>query len=66
MLDRRDSPGITLIEQPERGLHPAAIAEFVELLRDSAGPSNPIWEDLEQLGLETAWLSNLLDGGVPW
>ena len=105
VLDRRDSPCITLIEQPERGLHPAAIAEFVELLRDSAGPSNPIWvtthsesvvrrarlaelilvdkergrtkmkradsgalkqEDMEQLGLETAWLSNLLDGGVPW
>lgn len=106
VLDRRDRPGITLIEQPERGLHPAAVAQFVELLRDSAaGPSNPIWvtthsesvvrrarleelilvdkecgrtemkradsgalkqEDLEQLGLETAWLSNLLDGGVPW
>ncbi len=105
VADRRDSPCITLIEQPERGLHPAAIAEFVELLRDSAGPSNPIWvtthsesvvrrarlaelilvdkkrgrtkmkradsgalkqEDMEQLGLETAWLSNLLDGGVPW
>ena len=105
VLDRRDRPGITFIEQPERGLHPAAIAEFVELLRDSAGPSNPIWvtthsesvvrsarleelilvdkergrtkmkradsgalkqEDLEQLGLEAAWLSNLLDGGVPW
>ena len=105
VLDRRDSPGITLIEEPERGLHPAAIAEFVELMRDSAGPDNPIWvtthsesvvrrarleelilvdkkrgctkmkradsgalkqEDLEQLGLEAAWLSNLLDGGVPW
>lgn len=105
VLDRRDRPGITVIEEPERGLHPAAIAEFVELLRDSAGPSNPIWvtthseslvrgarleelvlvdkergrtkmkraasgalkqEDLEQLGLEAAWLSNLLDGGVLW
>ena len=42
VLDRRDSPGITLIEEPERGLHPAAITEFVELLRDSAGPTNPI------------------------
>lgn len=105
VLDRRDSPGITLIEEPERGLHPAAIADFVELLRDSAGPKNPIWvtthsesvvrklrleelilvdkvhgrtkmkradsgnledADLKPLGLDVAWLSNLLNGGVPW
>ena len=105
VLDGRDRPGVTLIEEPERGLHPAAIAEFVEFLRDSARPENPIWltthsesivrklrleelvvvdkkagrtrmkrassgnleqADLQVMGLEAAWLSNLLDGGVPW
>lgn len=43
VLDRRDSPGVTLIEEPERGLHPAAIAELVDFLREEAGPQNPIW-----------------------
>lgn len=105
VLDGRDRPGVTLIEEPERGLHPAAIAEFVDFLRDSARPENPIWltthsesivrklrleelvvvdkkagrtrmkrassgnleqADLQVVGLEAAWLSNLLNGGVPW
>lgn len=105
VLDRRDSPGVTLIEEPERGLHPSAIAEFVDFLRNWARPENPIWvtthsesvvrklqleelvvvdkkrgrtnmkqassgnldhTDLEAIGLDTAWLSNLLHGGVPW
>ena len=105
VLDRRDGHGLTLIEEPERGLHPTAIAEFVDFLRDSAGPENPIWvtthsesvvrrlqleelvvvdkeagrtrmkradsgnlkqADLDHIGLDMAWLSNLLNGGVPW
>ena len=105
VLDRPYRRGLTLIEEPERGLHPAAIAEFVDFLRDSAGPENPIWvtthsesvvrrlqleelvvvdkkagrtrmkradsgnleqADLDPIGLDMAWLSNLLNGGVPW
>ena len=106
VLDRRRyRRGLTLIEEPERGLHPAAIAEFVDFLRDSAGPQNPIWvtthsesvvrrlqleelvvvdkeagrtrmkradsgnleqADLDPIGLDMAWLSNLLNGGLPW
>ena len=105
VLDRHDPYGITLIEEPERGLHPLAIGEIIGFLRDSASPSNPIWltthsesvvrqlrleelvlvdkvagrtcmkradsgkldeSDLANMGLEGAWLSNLLGGGRPW
>ena len=105
VLDRRNGFGITLIEEPERGLHPAATEELVGFLRSMARPSNPIWltthsrsvvqhlrldelilvdkvggrtcmnradsrnlvqGDLTNLGLDSAWLSNLLDGGLPW
>ena len=105
VLDRHERYGITLIEEPERGLHPSAIGEIIGFLRDSASPSNPIWltthsesvvrqlrleeltlvdkvagrtcmkrvdsgnlrqSDFENMGLEGAWLSNLLGGGLPW
>ena len=97
--------GMTLIEEPERGLHPKAIYELIDLMRQQASPENPIWltthsesvvrvlnlselvlvdkidgrttmkpadsgkisqEDLAPLGLDEVWLSNLLDGGLPW
>ncbi|WP_089726675.1 AAA family ATPase [Candidatus Thiosymbion oneisti] len=97
--------GLTLIEEPERGLHPAAIRELIDLIREQATPRNPIWltthsesvvralgleelilvdkvdgrtrmkradsvgltqADIAPLGLDKIWLSNLLDGGLPW
>ena len=97
--------GITLIEEPERGLHAKAIRELVDLMRQQASPENPLWltthsesvvralklselilvdkvdgrttmkradavnlseEDMAPLGLDEAWLSNLLGGGLPW
>lgn len=102
-----DSPeyGLTLIEEPERGLHPKAINELVSLIREYSRPGSAIWlsthseavvrglqlqelwlvdkqdgktrmrnaveqgltdEDLAPLGLDRAWLSNLLNGGLPW
>lgn len=102
-----DSPeyGLTLIEEPERGLHPKAINELVSLIREYSKPESAIWlsthseavvralqlkelwlvdkqegktrmlnaieqgltdEDLAPLGLDKAWLSNLLNGGLPW
>ena len=101
-----DSPkGFALIEEPERGLHPKAIHELIDFMRQQASPENPIWltthseavvralklselvlvdkvegrtrmkpadagnisqEDLAPLGLDEAWLSNLLAGGLPW
>lgn len=105
VLDSPSKYGITLIEEPERGLHPKAIRELVGLMRNQAAPANPIWlsthsesvvrelrmeelvlvdkkngrtkikrvdsgnltqENLAPLNLDEAWLSNLLDGGLPW
>ena len=105
VLDAPSVCGMTLIEEPERGLHPKAIRELIDLMRQQASPENPIWltthsesvvralklselvlvdkidgrttmkqadagnisqEDLAPLGLDEAWLSNLLAGGIPW
>jgi predicted ATPase len=105
VLDSASGHGITLIEEPERGLHPKAIREMIELIREQASPGNPVWltthsesvvrelrleelvlvdkkdgrtrmkradsgrltqENLAPLNLDEAWLSNLLDGGLPW
>lgn len=43
VLGRHDRPSLTLFEEPERGLHPAAVAELVDFLREEAGPQRPIW-----------------------
>ena len=102
-----DTPryGLTLIEEPERGLHPQAIFELIDLIREQASHFSPIWmtthsesvvrqlklnelwlvdkkngrtqmksaaggylqqQDLAPLGVDEAWLSNLLGGGLPW
>lgn len=105
VLDSPTQYAMTLIEEPERGLHPKAIRELVGLIREQATPSNPIWltthsesvvrelrleelvlvdkrdgrtemraadsgmstqDNLAPLNLDEAWLSNLLDGGLPW
>jgi predicted ATPase len=105
VLDSKNGYGLTLIEEPERGLHPKAIRELVGLIRQQTTAANPIWmsthsetvvrqlhlqelmlvdkedgrtrmksadsgnitqENLAPLGLDEAWLSNLLGGGIPW
>ncbi|MGR3985192.1 MAG: AAA family ATPase [Gammaproteobacteria bacterium] len=43
VLDSTKSTGLTLIEEPERGLHPKAIIDLIDLMRECASPSNPIW-----------------------
>ena len=43
VLDAPSSFGMTLIEEPERGLHPKAIYELIDLIRQQASPENPIW-----------------------
>ena len=35
--------GMTLIEEPERGLHAKAIRELVDLMRQQASSERPIW-----------------------
>jgi predicted ATPase len=102
VLSRSKQTGITLIEEPERGLHPKAIEALVDLMRESAGVDHPVFVtthseslvracradelwlvnkmdgktvaknaatsgvDLSTINLDTAWLMNLFDGGLPW
>jgi predicted ATPase len=59
-----DTPkyGLTLIEEPERGLHPQAIFELIDLIREQATDSSPIWMTthsesvVRQLKLNELWL----------
>jgi predicted ATPase len=61
ILDRPQY-GLTLIEEPERGLHPQAIFELIDLIREQASTSNPIWMTthsesiVRQLKLNELWL----------
>ncbi len=105
VLDQAQNFGLTMIEEPERGLHPKVIFELVGLMREQASSGHPIWltthsesvirvlkpeelilvdkvdgrtrmkhaneggltvEQLSPLNLDEAWLSDLLNGGVPW
>ena len=34
---------MTIIEEPERGIHPKAIAELVQLMRDNATTQHPVF-----------------------
>ncbi|UTG72642.1 AAA family ATPase [Neisseria subflava] len=42
VLTRVKQPGITIIEEPERGLHPKAISELIGFIREYASPHHPI------------------------
>ena len=102
VLSRIKKPGITIIEEPERGIHPKAIGELVNLMRENASVEHPILltthseavvrnleaaelslvdkeagetkvhyakdagVDDSKIPLDKAWLTNLLDGGLPW
>ena len=102
VLTRVKQPGITIIEEPERGLHPKAISELIDFIREHASTHHPIiltthsesvvrsleleelyfvsksqgktqikdvrksGVDKNKIPLDTAWLTNLLGGGLPW
>lgn len=102
VLSRTHNYGITIIEEPERGIHPQAIGELMSLMRSLSGDKHMILltthsesvvrnaeiseiyfaekpesntsirsvansgVDKTQIPLDTAWLSNLFDGGLPW
>ncbi len=59
-----DAPkyGLTLIEEPERGLHPQAIFELIDLIREQSSHSNSIWMTthsesvVRKLKLNELWL----------
>ncbi len=42
VLTRVKQPGITIIEEPERGLHPKAISELIGFIREHVNPHHPI------------------------
>lgn len=102
VLSRAQKIGITLIEEPERGLHPKGIEALVDLMRENASIEHPVFVsthseslvracradelwlvnklegktvaknaarnsvNLGRINLDTAWLMNLFDGGLPW
>ncbi|MFA0526326.1 AAA family ATPase [Vibrio sp. 10N.222.52.C3] len=102
VLSRSNELGLTIIEEPERGIHPKAIGEIVHLMRENATIEHPIFLtthsesivrnlethelcfiskldgktriqkaidsgiDKNKIPLDTAWLTNLFDGGLPW
>ncbi len=102
VLSRAKTHGITLIEEPERGLHPKGIEALVDLMRQNASIEHPVFVTthseslvrastvnelwlvnkldgktvaknaaqssaaLDGLNLDTAWLMNMFDGGLPW
>ena len=102
VLSRAKKHGITLIEEPERGLHPKGIEALVDLMRQNAAIEHPVFVTthseslvrastvselwlvnkldgktvvknaeqnsvaLDGLNLDTAWLMNMFDGGLPW
>ncbi|XQE66263.1 AAA family ATPase [Pseudomonas sp. P3C3] len=99
-LTDRDEPGLSLIEEPERGIHPKAMEELSKLLQNEASWERPIFltthsesiirtcniESIVFLNkvngitkgksaslpaglnipLDEAWLTNMLNGGLPW
>jgi predicted ATPase len=102
VLSRAKKHGITLIEEPERGLHPKGIEALVDLMRQNANIEHPVFvtthseslvraskadelwlvnkkdgktvaknaaqssPGLDGMNLDTAWLMNMFDGGLPW
>lgn len=43
ILTRHNKIGLTLIEEPERGINPKALAQIVELMREYSSTEHPIW-----------------------
>lgn len=68
IFSRISKPGITIIEEPERGLHPNAIGELVNLMRDKASPEHSIFVTTHSESLVRAskanelWVVNKKDG----
>ena len=68
VLSRCKQPGMTLIEEPERGIHPQAIAELVSLMRENANPNHAIFVTTHSESVvrhskpEELWLVNKIDG----
>lgn len=68
VLSRAKGIGPTFIEEPERGIHPKAIAQLVELMRANASPEHPVFVTTHSESVVRAsnkdelWLVNKVDG----
>lgn len=68
VLSRAKGQGMTIIEEPERGIHPQAIAELVSLMRENASPEHPVWVTTHSESVvrsataDELWLINKVDG----
>jgi len=68
VLDTPPHYGLTLIEEPERGLHPKAIRELIGLIREKTNPSNSVWVTthsesvVRELKLQELVLVDKIDG----
>ncbi len=68
VLSRQGSLGMTFIEEPERGIHPQAIAELASLMRDSASTDQPVFATthsesvVRSSKVEELWLVNKING----
>ena len=68
ILSRDGHLGLTMIEEPERGIHPNAISELVNMMREHASPEHPVLVTTHSESVvrsakaEELWLVNKLDG----
>jgi predicted ATPase len=68
VLSRSKSKGLTIIEEPERGIHPQAIGELVQLMRRCATLEHPVFVTSHSESVvraskpEELWLVNKEDG----
>jgi len=68
VLGRSKQAGMTLIEEPERGIHPQAIGELVNLMRENANPNHSIFITTHSESVvrhskaEELWLMNKING----
>lgn len=68
ILDKSSTYGMTLIEEPERGIHPKAIAELIGLMRDASSSDHPILASthsesvVRSIQQNELWLANKYQG----
>lgn len=68
MMSRTGKLGMTIIEEPERGIHPQAIAQLVKLMRDKAQCKHPVFITTHSESVirsclpEELWLANKAAG----
>lgn len=68
ILSRSKAIGMTIIEEPERGIHPQAISQLVQLMRDNADTMHPVFitthseSVIRSCNKEELWLVNKVEG----